>query len=84
MPRTSPVIKSIWGCHHGDRGKVDNFVGGFYTYLKQVVQWLCGAKELSQQKCVRGRVTEAQSELCSFHKVNSRAVREARPGAVAC
>lgn len=60
---------------------MDNFVGGFSTYLKQVVQWLCEAKELSQHKCVRGRVTEARSELCSFHKVNSGAAREARPGA---
>lgn len=68
----------------GWRGGVDNFVGGFSTYLKQVVQWLCEAKELSQHKCVRGRVTEARSELCSFHKVNSGAAREARPGAGAC
>jgi hypothetical protein len=53
MPRLSPVIKSIQGCHHsgggGGGGEVNSVVGGFSLSLK-VVQWLCEAKELSQLK----------------------------------
>lgn len=82
MPRLSPVIKSIQGCHHsgggGGGGEVNSVVGGFSLSLK-VVQWLCEAKELSQLKSLWGRVRQALSKLCSFHKVNSRAVRRGPP-----